>query len=80
VSKDDVIQAEGTVVAIFKGDFYAVQLPTHQVTCKRSGKLVKNKIRLLLGDSVTVEISVYDLKRGRIVYRRLTNQVEPKQH
>lgn len=69
MSKADALVLEGTVVALFKGDFATVQLPSHTVLCRRAGKLVKNKIKLMLGDKVTIEVSPYDLARGRIVFR-----------
>ena len=63
--KDDVIELEGKVV-----DQFIVKLENdHQVLAHVSGKIRMNNIRILPGDKVTVELSTYDLTRGRITYR-----------
>ena len=67
---DDKIQVEGTVVEALPGTQFKVKLETgHEVLAYLSGKMRKYYIRILLGDHVRVEISPYDLTRGRIVYR-----------
>ena len=68
--KDDVIEFEGTVIEALPNTVFKVQLPTgHIVTAHISGKLRMNYIRILPGDHVTVEVSVYDLTKGRITWR-----------
>ncbi len=68
--KDDVIEFEGTVVEVLPNATFKVQLPNdHIVTATISGKIRMNYIKILLGDKVTVEVSVYDLNKGRITYR-----------
>lgn len=68
--KDDVIEFEGTVIDALPNTVFKVQLPNgHIVTAHISGKLRINYIRILPGDRVTVEVSVYDLTKGRITWR-----------
>ena len=68
--KDDVIEFEGTVIDALPNTVFKVQLPNgHIVTAHISGKLRMNYIRILPGDRVTVEVSVYDLTKGRITWR-----------
>ena len=70
MAKDDVIEFEGTVVDVLPNTVFKVQLPNgHIVTAHLSGKLRMNSIRILQGDKVTVEVSVYDLNKGRITWR-----------
>jgi translation initiation factor IF-1 len=68
--KDEAIQVEATVVEPLPNAMFRVQLDNkHQVLAHISGKMRKNFIRILTGDRVLVELSPYDLSRGRIVYR-----------
>ncbi len=68
--KNDVIEFEGTVLEALPNTIFKVQLPNgHVVTAHISGKLRQNFIRILPGDHVTVEVSVYDLNKGRITWR-----------
>lgn len=68
--RDDKIAVEGTVVEALPGTQFRVKLDTgHEVLAYLSGKMRKYYIRILLGDRVRVELSPYDLTRGRIVYR-----------
>ena len=68
--KDDVIEFEGTVVEKMPNATFKVKLPNgHIVTAQISGKLRMNFIRIVPGDKVTVEVSVYDLNKGRITWR-----------
>ena len=68
--KDDVIEFEGTVIDALPNTVFKVQLPNgHIVTAHISGKLRMNYIRILPGDRVTIEVSVYDLNKGRITWR-----------
>ncbi len=67
---DDKIQVEGLVVEALPGTQFKVRLDNgHEVLAYLSGKMRKYYIRILLGDRVRVEMSPYDLTRGRIVYR-----------
>ena len=68
--KEEKIEVEGTVVEALPATQFRVELDTgHQVLAYLSGKMRKYYIRILLGDRVKVELSPYDLTRGRIVYR-----------
>ena len=68
--KDDVIEFEGTVVEALPNATFKVKLANgHMITAHLSGKLRMNYIRILPGDSVKVEVSVYDLTKGRITWR-----------
>jgi translation initiation factor IF-1 len=68
--KKDVIEAEGTVTEALPNAMFRVQLESgHSVLAHISGKMRMYYIRILLGDRVTVELSPYDLTRGRITYR-----------
>ena len=70
MSKQDAIEVEGTVIEPLKIAMFKVELANgHQVLAHVSGKIRMNYIRILPGDKVTVELSPYDLNRGRIVYR-----------
>jgi translation initiation factor IF-1 len=73
--KEDVIEVEGEVVEALPGTMFKVKLNNggHEVLCTLSGKMRKFYIRVLLGDKVRVELSPYDLTRGRIS-RRLDNR------
>jgi translation initiation factor IF-1 len=68
--KDDVIEVEGTVVQALPNGMFRVELkPDHCILAHVSGKIRVHFIRILPGDRVKVEISAYDLTRGRITYR-----------
>ncbi|MEW6308404.1 MAG: translation initiation factor IF-1 [Bacillota bacterium] len=70
MGKEDVVEVEGTVVEPLPNAMFRVELANgHKVLAHISGKLRLNFIRVLPGDRVTVELSPYDLSRGRIVYR-----------
>ncbi len=69
-AKEEKIVVEGTVVEALPGTQFRVKLDTgHEVLAYLSGKMRKYYIRILLGDRVRLELSPYDLTRGRIVYR-----------
>ena len=71
MSKSDVIEIEGTVVEKLPNAMFQVELENgHQVLAHISGKLRMNYIRILPGDKVMLELSPYDLKHGRITYRK----------
>jgi translation initiation factor IF-1 len=68
--KEDMISVEGTVIQKLPSAEFKIELPTgHMITGYPSGKTRKNWIRILQGDRVRVEMSPYDMTRGRIVYR-----------
>ena len=70
MAKDDVMEFEGTVVEALPNANFKVKLPNgHIVTAHISGKLRMNYIWILPGDKVTVEMSPYDLTKGRITWR-----------
>ena len=70
LAKDDVMEFEGVVLEALPNATFKVKLPNgHVVTAKISGKLRMNYIWILPGDKVTVEVSVYDLTKGRITWR-----------
>ena len=70
MSKQDMIEIEGTVVEALPNANFLVELENgHQITAFISGKLRMNYIRILPGDKVTVELSPYDLTKGRITWR-----------
>ena len=67
---DDILEFEGTVIESMPNATFKVQLPNgHIVSARISGKLRMNYIWILPGDKVTVEVSVYDLTKGRITWR-----------
>ena len=70
MAKDDAIQVEGTVLEPLPNAMFRVELPNgHKILAHISGKMRMNYIKILPGDNVTVEMSPYDLTRGRITYR-----------
>ena len=70
MSKKDVIEVEGTVIDAMPNTIFKVKLANgHEITAHISGKLRMNYIRLLPGDKVLVELSPYDLTKGRITWR-----------
>ena len=70
MSKQDVIEVEGKVIEALPNAMFQVQLENgHVVLAHVSGKIRMHFIRILTGDRVTVELTPYDLKRGRITYR-----------
>lgn len=71
MAKDDLIPGAGVIIDKQPNAFFKVQLDNtdHVVLAAISGKMRKNRIRILMGDRVSVEMSPYDLNRGRITYR-----------
>ncbi|HEY4013774.1 MAG TPA: translation initiation factor IF-1 [Polyangiaceae bacterium] len=69
----DVIEAEGMVLSVGRGDLFKVEVcmggQKREVLARRGGKLVKHRLTIVAGDRVRVEVSPYDLGRGRITYR-----------
>ena len=70
MAKDDALELEGTVVEALPNAMFKVELENgHQILAHISGKLRMNFIRILPGDKVTIEMSPYDLTKGRITWR-----------
>ena len=70
MSKSDVIEVEGVVTESYPNAMFEVQLPNgHKILAHVSGKMRRNYIRIYPGDKVTIELSPYDLTRGRITWR-----------
>ena len=71
MAKDDVIKVEGVVKELLPNTMFRVEIQGgHTVNAHISGKMRMNFIRILPGDSVTMEMSPYDLTKGRIVFRK----------
>ena len=76
--KEEKVRMEGTIVKALPGTQFLVELENgHEILAYLAGKMRKYYIRVLLGDRVTVEMSTYDLSRGRIVYRHKKGQPRP---
>lgn len=71
MAKEEAIEVEGTVIEPLPNAMFRVELDSgHKILAHISGKMRMNFIKILPGDKVTVEISPYDLSRGRITYRK----------
>ena len=77
--KEETIEADGEVVEAFRSGVYRVTLDdgAHDVLAYTGGRMRKFRIRIVVGDRVKVELSPYDLGRGRIVYRHRDGQPAP---
>jgi len=72
MSKEEQIQMNGVVIETLPNTMFRVKLEKgHIITAHISGKMRKNYIRILTGDTVTVEMTPYDLSKGRIIYRNV---------
>ena len=70
MAKEDLIEFSGTVTEVLPKAMFRVKLENeHEILAHTSGRMRKNRIRVLAGDKVTVEMTPYDLTRGRITYR-----------
>lgn len=70
MAKEDIIEFDGTVLEALPNAMFSVELSNgHKILAHISGKLRMNYIKILPGDKVTVEISTYDLTKGRIIWR-----------
>ncbi|MEI7542876.1 MAG: translation initiation factor IF-1 [bacterium] len=79
MSKEDMIEAEGSILEILPNATFRVQLENgHKVLAHVSGKMRMNFIKLLPGDKITVQLSPYDLTKGRITYRHGKQRGEQK--
>ena len=71
MSKEDLIEVEGVIAEVLPNCVFKVELPNgHMVVAHISGKLRTNYIRIVKGDRVALELSPYDLDRGRIIWRK----------
>ncbi|MDC3125699.1 translation initiation factor IF-1 [Candidatus Pelagibacter sp.] len=70
MSKQDLLEFKGKVIDLLPNAMFRVKLENgHTVTAHTAGKLRKNRIRVLQGDNVTIEMTPYDLTKGRIIFR-----------
>lgn len=71
MAKDDIIELVGKVEEVLPGSMYRVKVENmpNILLCYMGGKLKQHKIRIILGDNVKVEVSPYDLTKGRVTYR-----------
>ena len=71
MAKDDLIELTGVVDEVLPGSMFRVKIDNmpNLLTCYTGGKLKQNKIKIIQGDRVKVEVSPYDLTKGRVVYR-----------
>jgi translation initiation factor IF-1 len=71
MAKDDIIELTGTVDEVLPGNMFRVKIEqaAAPILCYMGGKLKQHKIRIILGDTVKIEVSPYDLTKGRISYR-----------
>ena len=78
MAKEEAIQVQGKVIAALANTQFRVRLDNgHEIVAHIAGKIRKNFIRILPGDTVTVSISPYDLSKGRITYRGPLRQKAP---
>ena len=70
MSKEELLEFEGTVVDVLPDSRFRVVLENeHEIVAYLAGRMKKNRIRTLVGDRVTIEMTPYDLDKGRIIYR-----------
>jgi len=70
LAKEDLIEFKGTVLEVLPNAMFRVKLENdHEILAHSAGKMRKNRIRVLAGDSVVVEMTPYDLTKGRIIFR-----------
>lgn len=70
MSKEDLIEFDGQVVELLPNAMFRVKLENdHMILAHTSGKMRKNRIRILVGDRVRVEMTPYDLTKGRVIFR-----------
>ena len=71
MAKDDLIELTGTVTEVLPGSMYRIKLDDNNsvLTCYTGGRLKQHKIKIILGDRVKIEVSMYDLTKGRVTFR-----------
>src|SRR3981081_4147568 len=78
MAKEELIQFEGLVTEILPDARYRVQLDAgHEIVAYTAGKMKKNRIKTLAGDRVTIEMSPYDLEKGRLIFRHKDERPSP---
>jgi translation initiation factor IF-1 len=78
MAKEETVEVEGVVNEVLPNTVFRVQLTNgHQITAYASGKIRKHRIRILAGDRVTLEMSPYDLTKGRISFRHKDERAGP---
>jgi translation initiation factor IF-1 len=71
LSKEDILTISGTVYEVLPNAMFRVELENkHKIIAYLGGKMRKNDIKIIQGDSVDIEMSAYDMTRGRVIYRR----------
>ena len=79
MAKEDLLEFEGVVLEVLPEARYRVRLSNeHEIIAYTAGRMKKNRIRTLAGDRVTVEISPYDLNKGRLVFRHIDTPKPPR--
>jgi translation initiation factor IF-1 len=71
MAKDDILELTGSVEEVLPGNMFRVKIEqaSTPILCYMGGKLKQHKIRIILGDRVKIEVSPYDLTKGRVTYR-----------
>lgn len=71
MAKDDILELTGSVEEVLPGNMFRVKIAqsASPILCYMGGKLKQHKIRIILGDNVRIEVSPYDLSKGRVTYR-----------
>jgi translation initiation factor IF-1 len=71
MAKDDILELTGKVEEVLPGNMFRVKVENmqHVLLCYMGGKLKQHKIKVILGDNVKIEVSPYDLTKGRVTYR-----------
>ncbi|MBS1145507.1 MAG: translation initiation factor [Proteobacteria bacterium] len=78
MAKEELLEMQGVVEDVLPDGRFRVQLENgHEMIAYTAGKMKKNHIRILLGDKVTLELSPYDLTKGRITFRHIENRGTP---
>jgi translation initiation factor IF-1 len=69
MSKEDLVKMDGSILEVLPNGMFRVDIDGHQIIAYTSGNVRKNKIKIITSDRVQVEMSAYDLSKGRITYR-----------
>jgi translation initiation factor IF-1 len=78
MAKEELLEFEGIVTEVLPEARYRVRLPNdHVIIAYTAGRMKKNRIRTLAGDRVTVELSPYDLTKGRLIFRHIDSAARP---
>ena len=78
MAKEDLLEFKGKILELLPNATFRVLLENnHQIIAYTSGKMRKNRIRVLVGDDVTVEVTPYDLNKGRVTHRFKTSSAKP---